>query len=184
MPRKHGPWIIKKSRTAYQNPWFKLREDEVIQPNGKHSVHVVIEDYGGANVLPLDKDGYVYLADEFKYGLGRHDLNTATGGINPKETPLSAAKRELKEELGITAKKWTKLGIVHCYTSISDSPSYLFLAQGLTFGPTEHEGTESIQPRKIKFNQAVKMVFANKITHAPTVVAILKAREYLKSAAK
>lgn len=180
MPRKHGLWIIKSSRTAYQNPWFKLREDAVIQPNGQHSVHVVIDDYGGANVLAMDKDGYVYLADEFKYGLGRHDLNTATGGINPKETPLQAAKRELKEELGITAKKWTKLGIVHCYTSISNSGSYLYLAQDLSFGQTEHEGTETIQVRKIKFDQAVKMVLADKITHAPTVVAILKAREFLK----
>ncbi len=55
MPRKHGPWTIKSSRPAYQNPWFKLREDAVIQPNGKHSIHVVIEDYGGVNALAMDQ---------------------------------------------------------------------------------------------------------------------------------
>lgn len=179
MPRKNGPWTILSSRTAYQNPWFKLREDAVIQPNGQRSVHAVIEGYGGANVLPMDKEGYVYLANEFKYALGRRDFNAACGGINPKETPLQAAKRELKEELGITAKKWIKLGITHCYTSISDSASYLFLAQDLSFGQAEHESTESIQLRKIKFNQVVKMALNDKITHAPTVMAILKAREYL-----
>jgi len=181
MPRNHGPWIIKASRIAYQNPWFKLREDAVIQPDGAHSTHVVIEDADGICALALDNDNNLYLAREFKYGLGRHDLNAVGGGINPKEPSLKAAKRELKEELGITAKKWISLGITNSWTTLSNSTSHLYLARDLTFGQTEHEGTESIQPHKIKFDQAVKMVFANKISHAPTVVAIFKAREYLRN---
>ncbi len=181
MPRKHGPWTVKKSRTAYQNPWFKLREDAVIQPDGKHSTHVVIEDDGGICVLALDDKNNLYLAHEFKYGLGRHDLNAVGGGINRKETPLRAAKRELKEELGLTAKKWVSLGITHSWTTLTNSTSYLYLARELAFGQTEHEGTEAIRPHKVKFTKAVKMVLANKITHAPTVVAILKAREYLRN---
>ena len=93
---------------------------------------------------------------------------------------MEAGKRELQEELGITAGEWTDLGVCDPFTSVVVSPTRLFLARSLTFGPTAPEGTEQIRCRKIAFSQAVRMVHDSEITHAPSCVLILKTEALLR----
>jgi 8-oxo-dGTP pyrophosphatase MutT (NUDIX family) len=178
--KKNGPWTIVDSKQAYKNPWLEVREDKVIRPDGKPGVHAVITTTPGASILPLDDKGYVYLAEEFRYAYEKLSIETPGGGSDANEDILETAKRELREEMGIIAKKWTPLGFVDPNTSIMDSRAHLFLAQELTFVKPENEGTEIIRIIKVKFEEAVKMALDNRITLAESVACILRAKEHLR----
>lgn len=178
--KKHGPWKIKGIKVKYQNPWITVREDAVVRPDGKPGIFGVVEMVPGVSVLPIDAQSNVYLTKEFRYAVGKESIEAASGGIDKGESPLKAAKRELKEELGIVAKKWVGLGMMNPFTSVVDSPAYLFLAQDISFTSAEYEGTEVIQHVKMPLKKAVQMVMESKITHGQTSVLILKAHNYLK----
>jgi ADP-ribose pyrophosphatase len=172
--KDHGPWKITGSKQVYHDRWLTLRRDEVIRPDGKPGSHVVVQIKPGVSVLPLDDAGFVYLTDEFHYAVGRNTLEVVSGGIDPGEDALATARRELAEELGITAARWTPLGVVDPFTSTVTSPTRLFLAEGLTFGDHSREGTELIRGVKMPLPDAVAAVLDGRISHAPSAVAILK----------
>ncbi|HRY82945.1 MAG TPA: NUDIX hydrolase [Candidatus Moranbacteria bacterium] len=178
--KKNGQFIIKKSVQKYKNPWIEVTEDQVIRPNGKAGIFGTVRVLDGSAVLPLDEDGYVYLTKEFKYAIGKIDIETMSGGLDGGERYLTSAKRELKEELGITAKKWVDLGLINPFTSVVKGSQKMFLARKLTFGKDDQEGTENISLVKVKLEEAVKMVMDSVITHGASCVLILKAARYLK----
>lgn len=180
MERKHGPWIIKETVSKYKNPWIEVNEDQVIRPDGKPGIFGTVKMKSGISVLAVDEEGFGYLTSEFHYALGKNSIETVSGAIDENEKPLDAAKRELEEELGIRADEWINLGIVHPFTSVIDSPAYLFLARKLRFTKRRLEGTEKITCKKIALQDAIQMVLDSKIIHGPSCVLILKAQEYLK----
>ncbi|MCK4553978.1 NUDIX hydrolase [Candidatus Parcubacteria bacterium] len=176
----NGPWKIKESHKKYKNSWINVREDKVIRPDGKDGIFGVVEMVEGVSVLPFDDSGYVYLTDEFHYAVKRDSIEVVSGGIDKKETPLNAAKRELREEIGILAEEWIDLGTVDPFTTVIKSPSIIYLARKLQFVEANPEGTEQIKIIKVKFDEAFKMVMESKITHGPSCILILKVSEYLK----
>jgi ADP-ribose pyrophosphatase len=172
--KDHGPWKITGSKQVYQDLWVTLRRDEVIRPDGKPGSHVVVQIKPGVSVLPLDDAGFLYLTEEFHYAVGRNTLEVVSGGIDPGEDALTTARRELAEELGITASKWTPLGMVDPFTSTVTSPTQLFLAEGLALGDHAREGTELIRSVRMALADAVAAVQDGRISHAPSAVLILK----------
>ena len=170
-----GPWKIVSSKIVYKNPWMTVQEDEVIRPDGNPGIYGVAKLLPGVSILPITDDGYVYISEEYRYGIEQNSIEAMSGGIDENETPLQAAKRELHEESGIIADNWTELSMVNPMTSIINSPQYLFVAKGLKFGATNREGTEVMKIHKIKFADVYQMVLDGNITHAPTCVLILMA---------
>jgi ADP-ribose pyrophosphatase len=122
----------------------------------------------------MDDQRQVYLTKEFHYAVGRITIEGVSGGIEEGESPLSTAERELKEELGINAKRFTSLGIVDPFTAAILSPTELFLAEDLSFGEVQPEGTELIDLVKAPLETALQWVGDGTITHAPSCVALLK----------
>ena len=175
MARAHGPWTIKGTARKYKNPWIQVCEDQVMRPDGKEGSFTTVKMKPGISVLAMEADGSVYLTSEFRYAIGRESIEVVSGGVDVDESPLNAAKRELREELGIEAGEWIDLGIVDPFTSVIDSPANLFLAKRLEYTKVEQEGTEIIKTLKVKLDEAVQMVIASKITHGPSCVLILKA---------
>jgi len=181
MTKKNGPWEIKSSDEKYKNPWIRVREDQVIHPSGRHGIFGVVEMVPGVSVLPLDEQGFIYLTEEFHYAIERASIEVASGAIDANEQPLEAAKRELKEELGIEADEWINLGTIDPFTTVVSSPSVLYLAKKLHFSEPSPEDTEQIKMLKIKLDEAVQMVMDSKITHGPSALLILKAANYLRT---
>lgn len=177
--KKRGPWKVTGTKTVYKNPWMKIKEDKVIRPDGKSGVYGVV--YLDPGVSVLAKEGNrVYLTKEYHYAIESTTIEAVSGAIDKNESRIQAAKRELKEEAGFLAKKWTYLGVVDPLTSIVFSPNHMYLAQGLTKVENKREGTETMEIIKIPFSKAVKWAMEDKITHAASVVLILKASNYLK----
>ncbi len=90
---------------------------------------------------------------------------------------MRAAKRELKEELGITAKEFTKVGKIGIDFSIIEGETTQYIARKLTFGKTDRDGAEEMKSVKISLREAAEKVFTGEINHAPSCVLILKAWE-------
>ena len=177
--REHGPWKVRSSREVHRDPWVSLTVDDVIRPDGRPGAFCVVDIMPGVCVLAVDDDGTAHLTEEFRYALGRPSLEGVSGGIESGEEPLAAARRELREELGIEAGRWTPLGMVDPITSMVRATVQLFLAEELTFGPPRRDETEQIRHVPMPLAEAVRAVSDGRITHAPTCVAILQAQSSL-----
>lgn len=179
--RENGPWKIKSTTRKYESELIELYEDEVIKPNGEPGTYAIACVKAGVSVLPLDEEGFVYLARDFRYAVGRECIEAVAGAIDEGESTEEAARRELKEELGIEADDFIELGQVDPMPSLVDSPSHLFLATGnLKFKEKELEAGESIRTVKLKFPEAVRVVIEGEITHGSSCVLILRANDYIE----
>jgi ADP-ribose pyrophosphatase len=178
-PRRHGPWQIVARREVYRDPWIELTCDDVIRPDGAPGTHSIVRLKSGVSVLALDENDTVYLTEEFHYAVGRTLLEVVSGGIEAGEAPSAAARRELEEELGISAGELVDLGACDPLSSVIVAPVQLFLARRLSFGAASPEGTEHICCRRVPLAEAVQMVLDSRITHAPTCVLILKVTHLL-----
>ncbi len=177
--KPHGPWQIIDTKQVYRDPWFRVERDDVVRPDGELGTYTVVHLKPGVCVLALDEDQQVCLTKEFHYAVGRITVEAVSGGIEPDEDPLLTAKRELQEELGITALDWLELGVVDPFTASILSPARLYLARKLTFGPQNLEGTETIELVKMPLEEAVRHVLGDHITHTPTAILILKTWLYI-----
>ncbi len=178
-PKKHGPWTINESTLKYRHDLLEVYEDQVTRPDGRPGVYTSARVKAGAAVLAVDDDGFAYLAREFRYAVGRETLEVVGGAIDDGEQPVEAARRELKEELGIEAAKFTPLGRVDPMTSLIDSPAHLFLARRVRVGEPKQEGSERIARVRLPLAEAVRLVHASDITHGASCVLILRADAWL-----
>lgn len=180
MARKHGPWTINSRTEKYKGELLKVYEDDVVKPNGETGTYSIATLKEGVNVLALDDEGFVYLSREFRYAVGRETIETVGGAMEDGEETLEAARRELREELGIEAEELIEMGQVDPITSMIDSPSHLFLARNLTFTESDQDSGETIERVKMKLEEAVQMVMQSRITHGSSCVLILKTERWLK----
>jgi len=151
-----------------------VERDEVIRPDGQPGTYATVRLKSGVCVVALDEQGQVHLTREFHYAVGRYTIEGVSGGMEPEEDPLQAARRELAEELGLAAQEWTHLGRIDPFTAAIHSTVDLFVARGLTDCGHAPEGTELIEHVVMPWQDAVQAVREGQITHAPTCVLLLR----------
>jgi ADP-ribose pyrophosphatase len=173
--RNVGPFTLLSSREVYSNPWIRLREDRVIRPGGSTGLFGVIEMRSGSTVLALDEQQHACLVREFKYAVARESLELISGGLDNGESPLEAARRELREEAGLEAAEWIDLGVVDPFTTVVRSPNHMFLAVGVSPAARQPDEGEVLELVRVPLAELVEMVMRSEITHAATCVAVLKA---------
>ena len=173
MTEQRGGWLVHQSEEKYRNAFMTVIEDQVTAPDGKPSTYGRVNVKNGVAVIAVDAEEQVYLVRLYRYAVARECLEAISGGMDGDEDPLSGAKRELKEEAGITAEEWLDLGVCDPYTSIINAQVYLFAARGLTFGE-QAEDTEQPKVEKVPLAEAVQLVLTSQITHSPSALAILK----------
>jgi 8-oxo-dGTP pyrophosphatase MutT (NUDIX family) len=175
-----NPWQRTGSRSIYANPWIAVREDDVVQPDGRPGIYGVVEFRNRAiGVVPVTEDGDTFLVGQFRYTLGLYSWEIPEGGGPLDETPLRAAQRELLEETGITASHWTYLGELHTSNSVTDELGCVFLAEGLSYGTAQPEGTERLQVRRLPLAQAHEMAMTGEISDGLAVIGLARAQHYL-----
>jgi 8-oxo-dGTP pyrophosphatase MutT (NUDIX family) len=175
MNKFENPWKKISSREVYQNPWVSVRHEEVIKPNGEPGIYGVAHFKSkAAAVVPLDKEGNIWLVGQYRYTLDEYSWEIPMGGGDLSGNSLDAAKRELKEETGLIASKWTNLGKLHTSNSVTDEFGYMYLAEDLTMGESDPDDTEILELKKVSLIEAVRMVMDSEITDSLSVAAILK----------
>lgn len=172
-----NPWTTLTSEKIYDSPWIGLTKHEVLNPNGNPGTYSVVHFKNLAiGILPLDNDYNTWIVGQYRYPINQYSWEIPEGGGNHDVPPLDSAKRELHEETGITANKWTKIQEVHMSNSASDEFGILYIAQDLSFGESEPEDDEQLVVRKLHFNELYQMVESGEITDSLTVITVLKAK--------
>jgi 8-oxo-dGTP pyrophosphatase MutT (NUDIX family) len=174
MSKQNGPWIIQSTRTVHRDGFIDVGEDDVTRPDGSPGRYATVRMKPGVSVLPVDSDETVTLIRQFRYALGHERLECVCGGIEPQESPVETARRELREEAGIEANQMIPLGSVEMDGSIILNCNHLFVARELQRVPTAHEATELITVVHMPLTEAVRRVMDGEIDHAPTCVLILR----------
>jgi 8-oxo-dGTP pyrophosphatase MutT (NUDIX family) len=175
----HGrPWRITASRPVYDNAWISLVEHEAVAPSGRFtpSYGVVRFKNLAVAVLPLHEDGTVTLVGQNRLPHGDYVWEIPEGGAPLDEDPLEAAKRELREETGLTARDWAcVMPDVQLSNSTTDERGIGFLAMGLEQGPTEPDETEDIAVARVPFREALDAGVAGWLPDLLTVAMLLRA---------
>lgn len=174
-------WKKLSERIVYENPWTRLREDQVLRPDGQPGIYGVVERKNQVGVVAVNQQGQVYVQHDYKYPIGKALLNIMAGG-NDEGDALEAAKRELKEEAGLVAGRWTKLGMFYNSPGVSNEQATMYLAQDiLEQGPTAHEGTEIITDSR--WEDAARlydMLDRGELEDAYIIIGLALARQYLQ----
>ena len=130
-------------------------------------------------IIPIDQAGNTWLVGQYRYALDEYAWEIPMGGGEIEKDLLDSAKRELKEETGLVAVKWTEIMKIHTSNSVTDEVGIVYLAQELTQEETEFEETEVLQIKKLPFSNVLEMVMAGEITDSISVAGILKAARIL-----
>jgi 8-oxo-dGTP pyrophosphatase MutT (NUDIX family) len=168
-----NPWTTLASREVYDNPWIRIREDEVVRPDGEPGIYGVVHYKNVAiGILPVE-DEHIYLVGQYRYPLDQYSWEIPEGGCPEGEDLLSAAQRELAEETGLRARNWKIMGEAHLSNSVSDERAVWFLATALTQGEHDPEGTEQLNVRRLPAAQVFQMALTGEITDALSLLAIM-----------
>ncbi|GAA4409536.1 hypothetical protein GCM10023187_33060 [Nibrella viscosa] len=169
-----NPWKTLTSAVAYENNWLTIKHEEVITPAGTPGIYGVVSFKNKAvGVIPIDSDGNTYLVGQYRYPLDEYSWEIPEGGSPVGTDVLESARRELKEETGLIAGKWTQIARIHTSNSATDEEGFLFIAEDLQEGDQAPEETEDLQLKKVPLTEAVQMVLNGQITDSLSVCGIL-----------
>ncbi|MBN8548820.1 MAG: NUDIX hydrolase [Deltaproteobacteria bacterium] len=172
---EQNPWKTLSSRKIYENPWIRVREDQVLRPDGSPGIYGVIEAKVATGVVALTEKREVYLVGQYRYPTKHYSWEIIEGGAEPNEAPLQAVKRELREEAGLEAGSWEALGSeVHLSNCFSAEVAYLYIARDLKVVPKQPDVTEVLDVRCVPFADALKMVDSGEIKDAMSIMALLR----------
>jgi 8-oxo-dGTP pyrophosphatase MutT (NUDIX family) len=170
-----NPWKTLTSRTAYENAWLRVREDQVIRPDGKPGIYGVVEIRPSVGVIALNERDEIVLVGQWRYTMNRYSWEIPRGGSRADEKDmLLAAQRELAEEAGVLAARWEMQGILDVGNGVLDDVQTIFLATQLTATNTNFDPEEDISIVWKPFDEVVKMAMDGTITEVCSIAAILR----------
>jgi 8-oxo-dGTP pyrophosphatase MutT (NUDIX family) len=176
----HNPWQTLSTEPKYENPWIRVREDQVINPKGGTGIYGVVSMRNKAiGIVPIDAEGNTWLVGQYRYALNEYSWEIPMGGGLLDVEITASAQRELREETGLLAARWTCIARLHTSNSVTDEEGFVFLAEDLTQADWEPEETEDLRLWKLPLEQAVALAMNNEITDAISVAGLLKAEKVL-----
>jgi ADP-ribose pyrophosphatase len=141
------PWVVEESRITYEDEWLKVRTDRCVSQSGKviDPFHV-LEYPAWVNVVALTPEREIVLVRQYRHGVGQILLEIPAGIVDPKDTPASAALRELREETGFAAQELHLTASMDANPATQTNRSWSFLATGATrVGQQRLDDTEDIE---------------------------------------
>lgn len=171
------------SKVVYKGKVFSVTSDKVREPNGVTATRDVIRHSGSVVILPVDESGdepRILLERQYRYAAQEYLWELPAGRIDPGESALAGAKRELIEETGYRAKRWKKALTFYASPGFLDETMTIYMARDLTVGQAQPEEDESIECHLIPLSQAIDMILSGKIHDGKAIAGILWLSESLR----
>lgn len=180
-PKTRGPMVaaaVLSSETVFTCPLFRVQHDKIIEPGGRQNERDVIRHNGSVVILALDdskskKDPWIVMERQYRHAANQYLWELPAGKIDAGEEPLAAAKRELIEETGYRAKKWSPLVEYFASPGFLGEAMKVFLAEGLKAGDAQPEEDEEIELRLVRLSDVLKMIDKGAIHDGKTLTSVL-----------
>lgn len=168
-------WQTLSSSYPLENPWYKVRQDKVIRPDGKDGTYNVIEKPESVFIVPVTDDKQILMVKLFRYTTQREGWEIPAGGIEKGESPEAAAKRELQEETGCVSSSWRSLGDFDSMNSITDSKAHVFIAERLHYGNHHEQEEEGItKMHSFTLSEVLDLIKTGGVVDGLTIAALMK----------
>lgn len=161
-----------KSNTIFDGNIIKVQVDHVQLPNGKTATRELVKHPGAVAVLPLTSDNRLVVVEQFRKPLEKVTVEIPAGKLEPGEDRLQCAKRELREETGYSAGKWSHLVSFYTSPGFADEEIHLYIAEDLQTGQAQPDDDEFVHVREITLNEALTLIETTHICDAKTVAAV------------
>ena len=158
---------------------FSVEKAKVELMDGSISSREMVFHHGGACILAIDADRNIYLVKQYRISVKQDLLEIPAGKLEKGEDHFSCAKRELYEELGMTAKNWSLLSEFFPTPGYCSERIKIYLARNLTIGENKLDPGEFLEVKKIHLTEALKMIKNKQIVDSKTMIAILLADQIL-----
>jgi ADP-ribose pyrophosphatase len=167
---------VLSSRVVYRGPIFWVTSERVHEPTGVTALREIVRHTGSVVILATEeshREPLVLLERQYRYAAESYLWELPAGRIDKAENPLAAARRELLEETGYTARSWKLILRFYATPGFVAEPMNVFWARGLKPGPAQPEADEVIEQRLVPLSKAVKMVLRGAIRDAKTIASLL-----------
>ncbi len=158
---------------VYEGALLDVRRDTVTLPDGGTAIREYIVHPGAVLIVPVLADGMLVVERQHRYPLNRVFVEFPAGKVDPGETPLATAQRELREEAGYAASIWNRLGLIHPVVSYSTEAIELYVAEGLTHVGRALDDGEFLDIVAMSAGTLLAALDRGEITDAKTVAALL-----------
>ena len=169
-----NPWRVLSTRDIYETDFLRVERNDVVAPDGSEIEYTLARFKNRAvGVVPYENGG-VWMVGQTRFALDQYSWELPEGGVPAGEDMAEAARRELKEETGITAGRLTHLFDLHTSNSCTDEWGQAYLATELTHGEMELEGTEDITRHWVSMEDLLAAIDAGQVTDAITLAAVFR----------
>src|SRR6266496_6387688 len=168
--------LVLSSRESYRGPVFWVTTDDVLEPTGVRVRRDVVRHSGSVVILAVEHASAqprILLEKQYRHAAGRFLYELPAGRIDEGENELKAAKRELLEETGFSARSWKRILRFWASPGFVAEAMSIYLARELKAGTAQPEADEAIELKLVPLSQAVSMVMENKIQDAKTIAGVL-----------
>lgn len=160
-------------RQVYKNVWLSVEAHRIVHPSGVPGEHILITTPQSCGILVQDHDELLFTRQP-RFAAQCDVIEIVKGGQHEGETSQECAKRELREELGISAHHWSDLGRLREIPSIVDPPVTIFVARDLEFAAPEPAEEESISLVRLTIDKALDAALSGEIDDAVTIAALFR----------
>lgn len=178
------PFETLSSRIAWTCPWYSVRQDKILLPNGELGEFNVVQHDGAVWIVPVTGSGEIILLNHYRHTVRDWCWEVPAGGIHGGKSALEVARSELREEVGGEATGWHYVGQFYTSNGISNEVGHVFLALGVTQHEPRHEPAEVIEIHTVPLHEALRMAHANEISDGPSALAILLCEKLLREQSK
>lgn len=166
--------VVHASRTCHQNRYFSFDVEDVTLPNGVRREMAMVRHPGSTAIIAVAEDGQIVMVNQYRHVVAKTLLEIPAGTMEPGESPINCAKRELEEETGFTSRQWVDLGPVYILPSYTDELIHLYLARKCLLSRSNPDQDEIIDVQTYSHGELMAMIDAGQIADALTILALYR----------